>query len=237
MAPRRACFSPPELLQVGLIDPTPHPPTRTPTRTPHTHTQVDWKLTRGKWRPRLQQYARELGTEAVRGASLRALGLLAGQEGGTPPAAVKEAIAALTVLKARLCTPQLCTVRMHRWRSTPPARPALLHLVLGVAVGRGAGCTSHPVLPRYAGLIAGRGPCHRLCCAQRARPQRALDVGRGHGGGARLARLHRAAVFAAAGRAAQEGGGAGVGGRWARMPLARAPGCSSCGPCAQSSRV
>ncbi|GAB4823304.1 hypothetical protein N2152v2_010350 [Parachlorella kessleri] len=38
---------------------------------------VEWKLVRGKWRPRLQQYAQQLGEAEVKDATMRGLALLA----------------------------------------------------------------------------------------------------------------------------------------------------------------
>ncbi|EFN53176.1 hypothetical protein CHLNCDRAFT_136983 [Chlorella variabilis] len=61
---------------------------------------VDWKLTRGKSRPRLLAFAKEAAPAAVQAASTAAFDLLAPHRGReAPPAAVKEALAALTVLK------------------------------------------------------------------------------------------------------------------------------------------
>jgi hypothetical protein len=63
--------------------------------------QVEWKLTRGKTRPNLLKWAREAGPAAVQAASTKAFDVLAPHRGKeAPPAAVKEALAALTVLKA-----------------------------------------------------------------------------------------------------------------------------------------
>ncbi|KAL4431603.1 hypothetical protein ABPG77_001445 [Micractinium sp. CCAP 211/92] len=61
---------------------------------------VDWKLTRGKWRPRLLGFAKDLTAAQVESASQAALDVLAPQRGKNVPAqAIKEALDALCVLK------------------------------------------------------------------------------------------------------------------------------------------
>jgi hypothetical protein len=63
-------------------------------------TQVEWKLTRGKTRPRLLDYAKQAPPSAVEAASTAAFDLLAVHRGKEVPApVVKQALAALTVLK------------------------------------------------------------------------------------------------------------------------------------------
>ena len=58
---------------------------------------MDWKLTRGKWRPRLLDFAKALPPAAVEAASAAAFGLLAPHRGGeAPQEVIKEALAALT---------------------------------------------------------------------------------------------------------------------------------------------
>lgn len=80
--------------------------------------QVDWKLLRGKWRPRLLDFAKQADPAAVEAASRAAFQALgsggggsgsagSGQEGGSRAAAepseanIKHALAELCVLKVR----------------------------------------------------------------------------------------------------------------------------------------
>ncbi|KAL4458986.1 hypothetical protein ABPG75_013851 [Micractinium tetrahymenae] len=61
---------------------------------------VDWKLTRGKWRPRLLGFAKDLPAAQVEAASQAAFDLLAPHRGKEAPAqAIKQALDALCVLK------------------------------------------------------------------------------------------------------------------------------------------
>ena len=63
--------------------------------------QVDWKLTRGKWRPRLLGYAKNASEEAVSDATKLAYTLLETTE--CPDMQhVQQALKALTSLKAGL---------------------------------------------------------------------------------------------------------------------------------------
>lgn len=74
--------------------------------------QVDWKLTRGKWRPRLLDFAKSHSDSTVKDVTLRAFNLV-------PPAVdvipsqtkVKEAIEALSQLKVASFPTLLLIVR------------------------------------------------------------------------------------------------------------------------------
>jgi len=75
---------------------------------------VEWKLTRGKWRPRLLQFAQELPPASAEAATQAAFDLLAAHSGGdAPPEVIKEALDALTVLKVGAAGPVGCCA--SRW--------------------------------------------------------------------------------------------------------------------------
>ena len=59
--------------------------------------QMEWKLARGKWRPRLQAFVDALPADAVAEASTAAFAHLS--ESAESEAALKSAVNALTVLK------------------------------------------------------------------------------------------------------------------------------------------
>ena len=71
--------------------------------------QVEWKLTRGKWRPNLLDYAKDAMEQAVVDATQKAYASL---KTAAPPDMhqVEEALKELTTLKVRLQQPVSCTV-------------------------------------------------------------------------------------------------------------------------------
>ena len=67
--------------------------------------QVEWKLKRGTWRPGLLKYAQSLKEEEVQGASKKAFAAAEGaasSDDATFRNSTRQAISALTTLKARL---------------------------------------------------------------------------------------------------------------------------------------
>ncbi len=73
--------------------------------------QVDWKLTRGKWRPKLLDYAKAHSEDAVRDATSTAFESMREAEGSE--LGLKEGMSALTELKVYLrhhvCCQGCCT--------------------------------------------------------------------------------------------------------------------------------
>ena len=59
--------------------------------------QVDWKLTRGKWRPKLLDYAKAHYEEAVKSATGAAFKSI--RDAGSSEEGLKAAMSALTALK------------------------------------------------------------------------------------------------------------------------------------------
>ena len=70
--------------------------------------QVEWKLTRGKWRPKLLDYAKAHSEDSVRGASSLAFKSMEEEDAAEGTKGLKEAISALTELKVML-TVLLCS--------------------------------------------------------------------------------------------------------------------------------
>jgi hypothetical protein len=65
--------------------------------------QVDWKLTRGKWRPKLLDYAKSHSAGVVKDATVKAFNLVPSSPATSPaPEKVKEAIQVLSELKVHL---------------------------------------------------------------------------------------------------------------------------------------
>jgi hypothetical protein len=60
---------------------------------------MEWKLTRGTWRPRLLDFVKALAEEDARAAWAAALAALPRDGGDCPPAALRAAIAAIAALK------------------------------------------------------------------------------------------------------------------------------------------
>ena len=68
--------------------------------------QVDWKLKRGKWRPRLQGFAKDVHPAAIAEASTQAFKALEDpSDGACPPdtARLRSAVAALCMIKVYQC--------------------------------------------------------------------------------------------------------------------------------------
>jgi hypothetical protein len=90
--------------------------------------QVDWKLTRGKWRPRLLDFAKAADTDQLGDCSRRAIALLdkhCEKGEAPPPEAIKEALKALSELKGTLCMLRvLCMLCCTHHAPTLPTLPS-----------------------------------------------------------------------------------------------------------------
>ena len=83
--------------------------------------QVDWKLTRGKWRPKLLDYAKAHSEATVKAATSAAFDIISSTQSAQGD--LKAAMASLTELKVGLPLLGVCCFHLHSLKESANCKP------------------------------------------------------------------------------------------------------------------